>query len=296
MRKLPNLNVLRTFEAAARHLNFTAAAQELGMTQAAVSLHIKVLETQLGEKLFNRQPRNLRLTKAAEAYLPAIRRALNDLTLSTNGLFGPSGSNEVNLKLPITTMVLWLAPRLPAFWQEHPDIKLKITTSIFTEAPDHEINDIEIRFGHGQWPGVRCEKLSSEAIVPIIHGDLAPAGQPFDWKDIKEEQLIHILGFDDHWARYFSAQSLNLDSSRPRLVVDTTAIAFEMVTLKAGLACVLKRFADTMIQKGEPVVTSGPPVVLEQGHYLIESTGNLAPRSEVAIFLNWLRERFNEEA
>ena len=51
-----------------------------------------------------------------------------------------------------------------------------------------------------------------------------------------------------------------------------------------------------MIQKGEPVVTSGPQVVLEQGHYLIESTGNLAPRSEVAIFLNWLRERFNEEA
>ena len=112
--RLPNLSWLRTFETAARLGSFTAAGGELGLTQAAVSHQVKALETQLGFSLFERGARSLSLTSMGRAYLPSVRKAIEDLTLSTQGLFGPKVRRSVTLRAPISTAVLWLAPRLKA--------------------------------------------------------------------------------------------------------------------------------------------------------------------------------------
>src|SRR5258708_34256985 len=85
-RRLPPLNALRAFEAAARHLSFTVAAAELNVTQAAISHQIKGLEERLGPKLFRRAGRGLLLTDAAQAYLPEVASALDRLAGATQRL------------------------------------------------------------------------------------------------------------------------------------------------------------------------------------------------------------------
>ena len=84
--RLPSLNGLRAFEAAARHLSFTDAASELNVTQTAISHQIRRLEEELGIRLFVRQNRALALTPEAKDYLPGVRAAFNDLRLATDRL------------------------------------------------------------------------------------------------------------------------------------------------------------------------------------------------------------------
>src|ERR1700732_4593800 len=81
--RLPSLNGLRAFEAAARHLSFTRAAAELNVTQTAVSHLIRRLEEQFGIPLFVRRNRALELTREAASYLPAVRGAFEDLRVAT---------------------------------------------------------------------------------------------------------------------------------------------------------------------------------------------------------------------
>src|ERR1700685_747061 len=89
--RLPSLNGLRAFEAAARHMSFTAAAAELNVTQTGISHQIRRLEAELGIRLFVRQNRSLALTPEAREYLPGIRAAFNDLRLATDPLFRQRG-------------------------------------------------------------------------------------------------------------------------------------------------------------------------------------------------------------
>jgi len=105
-----NLNWLRTFEAAARHLNFTETATELGLTQTAVSLHIRSLEDRLGSRLFHRRARHLSLTEVGQAYVSTVRQSLSDVSLVTASLFRSTSNQLITLMAPISISALWLAP------------------------------------------------------------------------------------------------------------------------------------------------------------------------------------------
>ena len=113
--RLPSLNGLRAFEAAARHLSFTLAATELNVTQTAISHQIKRLEQELGVKLFVRQNRALELTPQARDYLPGIRAAFNDLRLATDRLRRTNDDNVLTVTTISSLAAKWLVPRLPAF-------------------------------------------------------------------------------------------------------------------------------------------------------------------------------------
>ena len=140
-----NLTWLRTFEAAARHLNFTETAAELGLTQTAVSLHIRSLESRLGNRLFHRRARHLSLTEIGQAYVTTVRQSLSDISLTTASLFGTTTSRMVTLKAPISTCALWLAPRLPKFRAVHPDIELRLVSYIWTDTTGFDDVDVELR-------------------------------------------------------------------------------------------------------------------------------------------------------
>ena len=105
---LPPLAWLRAFEASARHSSFTAAAQELNLTQAAVSHQVRSLEKHLGVMLFERLARTLRLTEMGTAYLPPLRRAFDELTAATSGLFGPIGKHTLVVRAPVSFASQWL--------------------------------------------------------------------------------------------------------------------------------------------------------------------------------------------
>src|SRR3978361_1852427 len=117
--RLPSLNGLRAFEAAARHLSFTNAASELNVTQTAISHQIRRLEEELGIRLFVRQNRALALTPQARDYLPGVRAAFNDLRLATDRL-KRADTNVLTVSTLASMAAKWLLPRLPAFQAAHP--------------------------------------------------------------------------------------------------------------------------------------------------------------------------------
>src|SRR3979409_2416784 len=176
--RLPSLNGLRAFEAAARHLSFTNAASELNVTQTAISHQIKRLEEELGVRLFVRQNRALTLTPQAQDYLPGIRAAFNDLRLATDRLLRKDDDHVLTVSTLASLAAKWLLPRLTAFQEAHSGIDVRITTS--TGLVDFRSGDVDaaIRYGRGNWPGVRADWLMADQLFPVCSPALPNGKQP----------------------------------------------------------------------------------------------------------------------
>jgi len=284
-----NLNWLRSFETVARLSGFTAASRELGLTQTAVSQHIKALETKLGHDLFIRRAKSIQLTEIGKAYLPSVRHSLEQIRLSTNGLFGPTLKSTIIIRAPMAA-ILWLAPRLSGFRKLHPDIGIKLITIIWADTMDTQNVDIEIIMAPSAHAGNSFEKLSDEFIVPVC--DSATARTIKSAADLKAVDPVHIQGFDDHWARYMGAFGLKHDSTSTKLIVDTSIAATELVASGLGCAILIERFALDSIRLGQPVRIAGEPVPLEQSHYISIQNAPREKQSAVTAFRDWIRAEF----
>src|SRR5260221_13666954 len=176
--RLPSLNGLRAFEAAARHLSFTHAASELNVTQTAISHQIRRLEQELGIRLFVRQNRTLALTPEARDYLPGVRAAFNDLRLATHRLLRRDNDHVLTVSTLASLAAKWLLPRLSAFQEAHPGIDVRITTSASLVDFHRDNVDAGIRYGRGQWPGVRAEWLMADEVFPGCSPTLLNGSRP----------------------------------------------------------------------------------------------------------------------
>src|SRR4051795_4286574 len=145
--RLPSLNGLRAFEAAARHLSFTNAAAELNVTQTAISHQIKRLEEELGIRLFVRQNRSLSLTPEAKEYLPGIRAAFNDLRLATDRLLRKDDDHVLTVSTLASLAAKWLLPRISDFQAKHPGIDVRIPTATSLIDFQRDNVDAAIRYG-----------------------------------------------------------------------------------------------------------------------------------------------------
>jgi LysR family glycine cleavage system transcriptional activator len=287
MSTLPNLMWLRSFETTARLGSFTAAADDLGLTQAAVSTHIRNLESQLGHALLLRSTRKLALTEIGKAYLPSVRKAIDELSLSTAGLFGARQTGTVTLRAPISTTVLVVAPQLPTFLEQHPTIKVRLLSAIWAETVLETEVDIDIRLGIGKWPDGHADLLARDTIIPVCAPLLAEA---IDTPNtLLETPLIHILGFEDHWDRYFEECGLERPKGQRRVTVDTTLAAVELAAAGAGVALILERAAIRLEEAGRLKVPLDIRIPLGQDHYLVERDHSARTRPEVETVKDWLR-------
>src|SRR5881397_2451533 len=205
--RLPSLNGLRAFEAAARHLSFTQAASELNVTQTAISHQIKRLEEELGVRLFVRQNRALTLTPQAQDYLPGIRAAFNDLRLATDRLKRRDNDHVLTVSTLASLAAKWLLPRLSAFQASHPGIDVRITTS--TALVDFRNGDVDaaIRYGRGQWPGLRAEWLMADEGFPVCSPALLAGKRPLQTpEDLRDHVLLHTSNANyDDWRQWLTA-------------------------------------------------------------------------------------------
>ncbi|MDV7339681.1 transcriptional regulator GcvA [Terasakiella sp. A23] len=166
-RKLPPLNALRAFEAAARHLSFTRAADELFVTQAAVSHQVKSLEEHLGIKLFKRLNRALMLTDEGQKYFPDVRDALDQLARATQALHKSDTSGVLTVSVMPSFASLWLVPRLQNFSAAYPDIDIRISADDKVIDFNQDDVDCTIRYGMGGWPDIYKEKFLEEDVFPV---------------------------------------------------------------------------------------------------------------------------------
>jgi len=290
MDSLPNLLWLRSFEAASRLGSFTAAGAELGLTQAAVSGHISALETRLGHALFHRTTRKVDLTESGRAYLPAVRKALQDLFQSTENLFGSPTRGTVTVRAPISETVLIVAPALAGFKKDHPELEVRLLSAIWADTALETGTDIEIRLGTGNWPGAHVEPLGTETIVPVCHPDLAknlkaPA-------ELQDQPRIHILGFDDHWARFFDVLEIPQPGEWADITVDTSLSAVELAAAGGGVALLLGKVARRLAENGRLAIPFDVSVPSTRTHYLLHR-GVASPRKPAAQRVEtWLRALF----
>ena len=169
--RLPPLNALRAFEAAARHGGFIGASEELHVTRGAISRQVKVLEEHLGLELFVRQPQGVRLTAAGQRLLPILTKAFGDIRRETAQL--TREANEVHVICPPATSIRWLLPRLSDFRDRHPEIRLRLTTDFFRTV-GFDPADYDIGFSVADWPR-QSSDLTVETLFPVL---MTPACSP----------------------------------------------------------------------------------------------------------------------
>ncbi|WP_440533473.1 LysR substrate-binding domain-containing protein [Variovorax sp. YR566] len=222
-RMLPGTRALRTFEAAARHLNFTRAADEVGLTPAAVSYQIKEIEDQLGVVLFTRTSRSIQLTPAGAVLFEATADALDTLHRAA-GRARKLTRNAAHLRVSLSARFAtnWLLPRLPQFRAANPGLEL--TFDITDTLRDFEADDIDIaiRFGTGSYEGARADRLFDTLIVPVCSPRLIETGPPLNEpRDLLHHTLCYVDWKTDtmtwpNWRMWMAAAGVddNFDDSR----------------------------------------------------------------------------------
>ncbi len=198
-RRLPPLNAVRVFEAAARHLSFTRAAEELHVTQGAVSHQIKVLESWFGVPLFQRSKREIKLTEEGQNYLPGVRSTLNKLHTVTQQVLETDASHLLNIATPESFAVNWLIKRLKNFYEAYPETDIRLTTQnqiddfgnlIGDEGPPWV--DLRIRYGRGRWTGLQVSKILDEEMFPVCSPDLLEGEHGLSsLENLQHQTLLH---------------------------------------------------------------------------------------------------------
>jgi LysR family glycine cleavage system transcriptional activator len=153
LRRLPPLNALKAFEAAARSESLTRAAEELCVTQGAVSQQVKALEATLGIKLFVRERQRLVITEAGREYLAVVRDALDRIAVGTERLVQRQTSGVLTVSTSPDFAAKWLVHRLGRFAEAHPDVDLRVSATMHHVDFAREEVDLAVRHGDGNWAG-----------------------------------------------------------------------------------------------------------------------------------------------
>jgi LysR family glycine cleavage system transcriptional activator len=220
-RTLPGTRALRTFEAAARHLNFTRAADEVGLTPAAVSYQIKEIEDQLGVTLFARTSRSMQLTPGGVVMFEATADALNTLQRAAGRARKMArGAEQLRVSLSARFATNWLLPRLAQFRAEHPTLELMFDITDQLREFDVDDVDVAIRFGAGNYQNARSERLFDTVIVPICNSKLLTGGSLQAPRDLFHHTLCYVDCTTDgmvwpNWRMWMAAAGIDdFDDSR----------------------------------------------------------------------------------
>jgi LysR family glycine cleavage system transcriptional activator len=283
--ELPPLPWLRAFEATARLGNFTRASEELHLTPSAVSYQIRALEKRLRYKLFERKHKSLTLTLLAQAYLPVVTKAFNDINAATAGVFGRSKGQRVTLRCVSSLNALWLVPRIHTFRARHPGIALSLFSTSWAEGEDSAMIDIHIRYGNGNWPEGEVIPLTRHEVLPVCAPHLA-TGQ----NAILQGPLIEMAGVVDTWQHYFTLHAPGHSMPLPIFTVDQSLAALELAARGQGYALVTEILAQTYLADGRLVRASHHGLMTQEGHFIVIPPHVDRNRTEIAAILDWLQD------
>jgi LysR family glycine cleavage system transcriptional activator len=280
--RLPPLESLRIFEASARHGNFTRAARELGITPAAVSLRIRDLEAELGQKLFLRNGPRITPTEAGTRLAAKMAEAL----AIARSAVTECRAAGVTLRVTATPTVAahWLARRLPAYHEIAPSTHIRLEVSTELRTPSQF--DVAIRSGYGGWPDVEAVDLLPVLGTPMLSPALAakfPLNSPADLQDLP-------LLPDVNWRHWFSMAGIE----NPRLrLTSTTMVTQDMTAAGAvngtGVALLSPVLFADLLAEGKLVRPFDPMFVGPETYYALRNRRD--DRPEPAHFIRWLRDR-----
>ena len=296
LRKLPPLNSLRCFEVTARCGSFTRAAAELLVTPAAVGQQVRQLEDFMGVQLFRRENRALVLTPAGESCLPGIREGFAMLASAVSQLKPRGNTRRLTVSVAPSFAAKWLLPRLSGFEDRHPNIDVHVDASMLLVDLRESGVDLAIRYGAGQYPGLRVERLIGEEVFPVCSPELLTGENPLNTPaDLKAHTLLHDDSPDNdascpNWSMWLRAAGIkDVDASRgPRF--GQSSFVLEAAVLGRGVALAKSTIAAADLAAGRVVRLFDVGTPLAFAYFLVyPEAAALSPN--VSAFREWLFEQ-----
>ena len=269
MSDLPSLNLLLTFEAAARHLSFTRAAGELNVLQPAVSRQMAALESDLGVRLFVRSKPNLTLTADGEAFYAAISAGLEQIRGAVAVIRERHQQQTLVVNTSIGFASCFLMSRLADFGASHPEFELELVTRDQNRAFDPRLCDVVILFSENELPGVHWRRIFHEELIAVCSPSYLP---PDRWLSIEKLVLERLLYLSDanhsgDWDRYLSGTGLQAPPP-PRSKRFTSFMVYLQAALNGdGVALAWSHLTDDLLAAGRLRLACERKVVSNRGYY-----------------------------
>jgi len=288
--RLPPLNALRDFEAAARHLSFTKAAEELHVTHGAVSRQVKSLEDYLGLPLFRRLNRALRLTDEGQAYARSVRELLDSLAEATRRLRTPRETGGLTVSTTYSFTSGWLVPRLGRFRALHPDIDVRLQANDQVVEFARDNVDLAIRYGRGNYPGLAAERLMGDDYTPVSNPALLKGKHPLRKPaDLKYHVLLHEEGNEVDWRIWLMAAGVQgVDATRGPVFSHST-MAIQAAIRGEGVALGRTALIEEELASGQLVRLFDLRLDAVMAYYIVCPPRALE-RPKVRAFRDWLLE------
>ncbi|NUX54605.1 MULTISPECIES: transcriptional regulator GcvA [Paraburkholderia] len=269
-RRIPSIEALIAFEAAARHLSFTRSADELALTQSAVGRQVGSLEEYLGVPLFNRVKKRLSLTEIGQIYARQVRENLGRLERDTLAAMAHRDAGGV-LEIAVipTFATRWLIPRLPRFYAEHERVTVNLTTRaepfLFTDTPF----DAAIHFGDPVWPGSCAKYLFGEEMTPVCSPQLLKGRTDLQPPEVANYTLLHQSARPDAWRNWLAQAGIHDADCMRGQRYELFSMLVEAARAGLGIALVPRFFVSHELELGELIVPCNLSLHSDKGYYLV---------------------------
>ncbi|MEJ5020916.1 transcriptional regulator GcvA [Ochrobactrum vermis] len=287
IRRLPPLNALKAFEAAARHLSVKLAAEELCVTPGAVSQMLKVLEESLGVRLFDRVTRGIYLTDAGRDYLPSIRNAFRQIADASERIAAQADSGLLTVGATPFFASAWLVPRLASFREAQPDIDLQIVTSNALVDFSRSEVDVAIRHGMGRYPGLRSDRVLAIEVIAVATADLVKElGIPTQPSELARWPQVHDAERQG-WSRWFEAHNVSERIAARGPSFNDSGLLLKAVLSSQGAGLLPAALVEDELTNGQ-LIQLLPATNMEQFAYYLVCPDNKQHAPKIAAFRDWI--------
>ena len=287
MAPFPSLETLRVFEVACRHGSYSGAARELHVTHSAVSQRIRQLEEELGLTLFERQGNRMVPTSSGLRLQAGVKNAFSEMNAALASIQTRRKNAEITVSLLPVMAARWLVPRLSRFTTRFPHINLHIKTGQSLANFKSDGVDIAIRFGTGDWKGLRAIKLLDEEFFPVCSPGLNGGRLPKDPASMLSQPLL--IDRNLSWHAWFKSAGLKLDRDIAGTSFTDTNALMEAAVTGQGIALGRLSVAQSDILAGKLVRLSEHSLRVAYCHYAVYPIASESNPALVA-FRDWLVE------
>jgi len=284
--RLPPLNSLRAFEAAARRGSATAAAHELGVTHSAVSHQIRALEAALGVPVFERGGRRLTLTPQGALLLPAVSRAFSEIAATAAQMQRPEAKGRLGVACVAGLLSFWILPRLGGFTEQHPGVTLDFTMGNDPSRIADPDVDVAILYARAEIPGEWCRLWSRLRLFPVVAPGLLVSRPLRTVRDLSDHVLVHGDNGDEWTTWLTAADALALPRGRQHFFSDAR-LSTEAALHGQGVALGDTITAATLIARGDLTVPFDLSVPATDSFW-VACRREMRSAPMVAAFIDWL--------
>lgn len=252
-RLLPSMSLLAAFAATARHLSFTRAANELFLTQSAVSRQVRALEAELGSTLIDKRGKSVFLTPAGELYAQQVNHALNLIRQATENVCLAPPRPSLNLALTPILGTKWLLPRLPEFYERHPDLSLHISTRIGKFDLVKSGIDAFLTDSDSPWPGVDAHPLMDARMILVASPTLLAKRPLASPTDLYHHTLLQAVPTPLGWHKCFEMNGLDSRRLRQGPTFEMASHLIQATTAGMGVTMISDIFVQSELTEGSLV-------------------------------------------